>query len=759
MQKIIAQIIQGVSSSEDLRSALALIVTQVKKIVRADACTLHLADQELGEYVLMAAVGLDEALIGKLRLKFGQGLIGLVGEREELINLEKAQLHSQFYAHPLLDEQKFSAFIGIPIIEHGALIGVLAVQRKKEGYFAEEEEAFLVTLAVQLAGELAQSRIQEALRELTRASDKKTKVTTVLSGVSGAPGVAIGRAVVVYPPADLDAVPDRAIDEADIESEMTAFKGALKLARAEINKLQARARKSLSVTEQELFEAYSRILDSHSLSDEVAEEIQGGQWAQAALRRVIKRHVAQFESLDDGYLRERASDLRDLGRRILAHLQSNESHQPTYPKNTVLVSEELSATALMEVPEGRLVAVLSSTGSSNSHVAILARALGVPTVMGIGDSSLMQVDGKEIIVDGYNADVYISPTAAIKKEFKALAEEERQLDAELEALKELPAKTPDGYAFSLMVNTGLSIDAHLSFSVGAEGIGLYRTEMPFMIRARFPTEEEQRVMYQQLLSTFAPMPVVMRSLDIGGDKCLPYFPIDEANPFLGWRGIRISLDYPHIFLQQLRAMLQANEGLGNLSILLPMISSVSEVEASKRFIKQAYDELLAEGSTIVMPKIGLMVEVPAAVYQAYELALRVDFLSVGSNDLIQYLLAVDRNNARVAELYDGLHPAVLRALKQTADAAHKAGKPISICGELASDPIAVVLLMAMGYDTLSMNARALPRVKWVIRQISLAHAKELLVEVLKMDDPKEIRCHMELALEDLGLASLIRAGR
>ncbi len=756
MLKNLRQIINALASTQDLSAALDLIVTQVKEVLRADVCSLYLTDEDAGEYVLMSARGIEQNIVRKMRIKFGQGLIGLVAEREELINLENAPQHPNFYQHPLLDEQKYSTYMGAPIIDRGELCGVLAVQRKANGYFSEEEEAFLVTLAVQLAEELDYRRSQVAVQGV---SLKKLPKTRLLRGLSGSPGIAVGRGVLVYPLADLESVPDREILDTDVEAEIALFKEALELARSEIFKLQLRARQSLSVTEQALFEAYAKILDSHSLIEEIINEIRSLQWAQGALKRVIKRHVLQFEALEDEYLKERANDVRDLGRRILAYLQADKVITPEYAKNTILVSEEVSAAALMEAPEGCLVAVISCRGSSNSHVAILARALGIPAVLDIDSAELAQLAAQELIVDGYNAEVYVAPNATIKKEFKLLAKEEKQFDEELENIRDLPAQTKDGHKLSLMVNAGLAIDADLSLNVGAEGIGLYRTELPFMVRTRFPTEEEQRVMYHQLLKSFAPSPVVMRTLDIGGDKSLAYFPIDEENPFLGWRGIRVSLDHPSIFLQQLRAMLHANVEFNNLSIMLPMISSVGEVEAAKRFLKQAYDELLEEGVDVSMPKLGLMIEIPAAVYQANELAQRADFLSVGSNDLIQYLLAVDRNNARVVNIYDGFHPAVLRALKQVADAAHKAGKPLSICGELASDPIAVVLLMAMGYDSLSMNARALPRVKWVIRNLNLEYAKELLQEVLRFDDPKEVRCHMELALEELGLASLIRAGR
>ena len=757
MLKILRQITQEVNAAPNLEEALTLVVKRLCEALPADACSIFICDDVHGEYVLMATQGLNSKQVNEARLKFGEGLIGLIGEREEPINLANAHLHPSFKCCPELIEEEYHSFLGIPIIEQGALLGVLMIQQRESRHFAEEEEAFCVTVAIHLAAEIAHARAKGALEKLEAQKQCRKKTEMVLFGVPGSSGVAIGTATIVYPPADLDAVPDQEIT--DIETEIFNFKTALAAARDEIYQLQVRAKNSLSAAENALFDAYLRLLDSQTFIHEVISEIKEGQWVQGALKRVIKKHILHFESLEDPYLRERAADFRDLGRRVLGHLQFNEQEELEYPKNTILVSDEATPTSLMEVPRNRLRGIISGSGSSNSHVAILARALGLPAVMGVRGTPLFKLSSQELIVDGYNGQIYLSPSADIKKEFKALAHEEQQLDEELQSLRDLPAATTDGHVLALYVNTGLAIDGGLSLSVGSEGVGLYRTEMTFMIRDRFPSEEEQRIMYRQLLHTFAPRPVTMRTLDIGGDKILPYFSVEEDNPFLGWRGIRVTLDHPEIFLQQVRAMLHASEGLNNLSLLLPMITSVSEVETAIRMINQAYEELIEENVKIELPAIGLMIEVPASVYQAYELAKRVNFLSVGSNDLIQYLLAVDRNNPRVANLYDGLHPAVLQALKVVVKAGHKAGKPVSICGEMAGDPLAVVLLLAMGFDTLSMNARILPRVKWIIRNFSLEKAKELLEGVLKMDDPKDIRLYMENALEEVGLGGLIRAGR
>ena len=338
---------------------------------------------------------------------------------------------------------------------------------------------------------------------------------------------------------------------------------------------------------------------------------------------------------------------------------------------------------------------------------------------------------------------------------RAALAEDRAISRDLETLRDEPCETLDQHRLPLWVNTGLMADVSRSLEQGAEGVGLFRTEIHFLMGDRFPSEEEQRKIYRSQLEVFSPRPVTMRTLDIGGDKSLPYFPIEEDNPFLGWRGIRVTLDHPEIFLAQIRAMLKANEGLGNLRIMLPMVSNLAEIDEALDLIHRSHREILQEGHTGELPPIGVMVEVPAAVYQARAMARRVDFLSVGSNDLTQYLLAVDRNNARVADLYHAFHPAVLQALRAVAEAGKAEGKPVTICGELAGDPLAVVLLLALGYDGLSMNATSLPKVKKVLRNLSMAEALEVLDEIMVMDDEVKIRERLERVLSERGLQKFI----
>lgn len=756
MLTILRHIIQEVSSAQDFAEALDIMVKRIANALATQACSIFLLDRQHGEYVLAATKGLNPDAVSKIRIPLNQGLIGLVGEREEPVNIDDATLHPRFLHVAEAHEEAYRAFLGTPIIYHRQVLGVLIVQQVDPRRYDESEEAFLVTLATQLAAIIAHAEATGTLDGLLKTAKSKS-TDLVYSGVPGAPGIGIGKGVVVYTPLDIDSVPDR--EPEDIEAELALVDSSLAAVREDLRLLSDRLLPLLPPEEHALFDVYQRILDSSDLGKEVADKVREGNWAPGALREVIQAHVRRLESLDNEYMRERAVDIKDLGRRVLGYLQKNDRASPQYFERTILIGEVLTPNDLAEVPEGCLAGVVSVKGSGNSHVAILARAMKVPTVMGASEASIFDMQDQDIIIDGYYGQIYVSPSQSLRVEFTRLLEEEQKLDATLEEIRDLPAITKDGHQISLMVNTGLGADIGISLSVGAEGVGLYRTEIPFMIRDRFPSGEEQRIIYRQLLASFAPKPVILRTLDVGGDKPLPYFPIKEDNPFLGWRGIRITLDHPEIFLSQVRAMLRASEGLNNMRIMFPMISDVTEVDEGLRLLRKAYAEVCDEGYHIEMPQIGVMIEVPSAVYQARSLAKRVDFLSVGSNDLTQYLLAVDRNNPRVANLYDCLHPAVLRALIQVVENGHQEAKHISICGEMAGDPVAVLLLIAMGFDSLSMNASSVGRVKWVVRHFTKKKAAKLLQEILSMESAVMIRCHLELALERAGMGNLIRAGR
>jgi phosphotransferase system enzyme I (PtsP) len=755
MLEQLRRIVQKVNNATSLEDALDIIVCHVKRAVRADVCSVYLTDFDTREHVLQATDGLRQEAVGAVRLPLNRGLIGWAAERADTVNLDDAPAHPRYLFIPETGEQQFRGFLGVPIIQNRRVLGVLVLRQRESRRFADDEVTFVITLAAQLAGAIALAR---STGELARLHQQQGTVPArFLQGLAAAPGIAFGTAYVVYPPADLDAVPDK--PATDPETECAALREALAWVDAEIARFAERVGDALRTEDRALFGAWRLMLKSESLVDDTLERIRGGNWAQGALRATVAAHARVFDEMNDPYLRERATDLRDLGRRVLMRLQNRDAPRAGYPPRTVLVGDEISAMQIADVPRDCLAAIVSTAGSGSSHMAILARGMGVPAAVGVADLPVGRIEGRELVVDGYRGRVYVSPPPSVQAEYERLAADDLALSAELDGLRGLPSETTDGYQLPLFLNTGLVSEQRPLGIEESAGVGLYRTELPFMVRDRFPSEANQMSNYRHVLATFAPRPVTIRTLDIGGDKPLPYFPVSESNPFLGWRGIRITRDHPEIFMTQVRAMLRAAVGLDNLQLLLPMITTVDEVDDALLLIRRVHDDLLAEGHEVSMPPIGVMIEVPAAVYQADALARRVEFLSIGTNDLTQYLLAVDRNNAHVAALYDDLHPAVLRAVLAVLEGARAHGREVSVCGEMAGDPLAAVLLLGMGVHSLSMGAGSLLRVKGVVRSMSRSRARELLHIAVQCETGRAVRRLLIDALEEIGLGGLVRPGR
>ena len=755
MLEVLRRLIQDVNAADSLEDALALIVAQVRAAMRTDVCTIYLHDKATQKLVFRATEGLNSEKVGQFGLGFDEGLVGWVATREEPLNLDDASAHPQFQLVEGLGEESFNAFLGAPIVHQRDLLGVLVVQQGDHRRFSEDEEAFLITVSAQLAGLIAHAELAGVIRESAMVPED-AEGGARLSGVAACSGIGIGIAAWVSPDADLQTVPSR--ESSDRRAELKAFREALASVRSDIQQVAENLEEELGPEDRALFGVYLSILDDSALGGEVAALIKAGEWAQGALSQVMLRHIRHFERMEHSYLRERAVDVRDLGTRVLGYLQDANRQEVDYPDATVLVAEELTASALGEIPREKLVGIVSMRGSANSHTAILARAMGIPAVVGVEDLPLKQLPDRQLVVDGYNGRVYVNPHPDLLSRFEGLLAEDEALFEELAPLAEQPAATSDGHAVPLWVNTGVAADVQRAREFGAEGVGLYRTEVSFLLRDRFPSEEEQRQLYREQLEALHPSPVTMRTLDIGGDKALPYFPIEESNPFLGWRGIRVTLDHPEIFLTQVRAMLKANEGLDNLRILLPMVTAIDELRSARELILRCHSEVMSEGFSAALPPIGVMIEVPAAVYLAGPLAEEAGFLSVGSNDLTQYLLAVDRGNARVADLYQALHPAVLAALRDIIDAAHHYDKSVSICGELAGDPRAAPLLVAMGFDQLSMNAGSLSVIKRVLSAFSRDELSHLMATVRPLRSAQEVVSALDLALGDRGLDIFLRRG-
>ncbi len=757
MLNILRRIVQEVGNAANRQEALTISARRVKEAMAVDACFICLADMESSEYVLMAAEGLNPDSVGKVRLGLNEGLTGLVGERKSPVNLIDASAHPCFRYFPETGEERYHGFLGVPIIRYGQVLGVLAVQHQECRLFDQNEEAFLVTIAAQLAGAIHHASGNVGVSRLLNGQNGQAKSKNFIQGVWGAPGVAIGTIVVFHPFARLEAVPDCVVQ--DVASEEAVFRNTVTVLQNELRASGNRMAGILPTEARMLFDTYVMLLGSEDLISSTVRHIRAGNWAPGALRDTIAQYARVFDQMEDPYLRARAADVRYIGRHILTRLASRSTTLGQFPQRCVLVGDEICVGQIAEVPLERLVGLVCMQGSGLSHIAILARSLGIPAVMGLGKLPLSRLNGTEIIVDGYQGRVYIHPSRAVRNEFEKLAREEAELSASLRELRSLPAETPDGFRLTLQVNAGLQSDFSPSLNSGAEGIGLYRTEFVFMVREFFPTEKEQYRVYREVLETFAPKSVTMRTLDVGGDKPLSYLSVQENNPYMGWRGIRFTLDHPEIFLIQLRAMLRANAGLGNLRVLFPMVTRVREVDDAIELLERAYQALMEEGVTCIKPKLGVLIETPSAIYQFEALASRVDFFSVGTNDLTQYLLVVDRNNARVAGLYECLHPAVIRGVHEIVERARRAARAVCICGEMAGDPAAAILLLGMGIDNLSMAASNLPRVKWMIRSFTQEHARELLGKALEMEDATDVRHLLNEALQHAGLAGLVRAGK
>ncbi|HFT7140120.1 TPA: phosphoenolpyruvate--protein phosphotransferase [Klebsiella aerogenes] len=742
------EIVEKVASAPSLNEALDILVTDVCKAMETEVCSVYLADNDRRCYYLMATRGLKKPRGRTVALAFDEGLVGLVGRLAEPINLADAQKHPSFKYIPAVKEERFRAFLGVPIIQRRQLLGVLVVQQRELRQFDESEESFLVTLATQMAAILSQSQLNALFGQYRQTRIRALPASSGVAIAEGWMDASLPLMEQVYEASTLDTA-----------SERERLTGALEEAANEFRRYSKRYAAGAQKETAAIFDLYSHLLSDARLRRELFDEVDKGSVAEWAVKKVIEKFAEQFAALSDGYLKERAGDLRTLGQRLLFHLDDTTQGPNTWPERIILVADELSATTLAEVPQDRLVGVVVRDGAANSHAAIMVRALGIPTVMG-ADIQPSLLHGHMLIVDGYRGDLLVDPEPVLLQEYQRLISEENELSRLAEDDLERASELKSGERVKVMLNAGLSPEHEEKLGSFIDGIGLYRTEIPFMLQSGFPSEEEQVAQYQGMLQMFNSKPVTLRTLDIGADKQLPYMPISEENPCLGWRGIRITLDQPEIFLIQVRAMLRANAATGNLSILLPMVTSLEEVDEARRLIERASREVEEMiGYAIPRPRLGVMLEVPSMVFMLPQLANRIDFISVGTNDLTQYILAVDRNNTRVANMYDCLHPAVLRALAMIAHDAERFGIDLRLCGEMAGDPMCVTILVGLGYRHLSMNGRSVARVKYLLRRIDIEEAQELSRRSLEAQMTTEVRHQVAAFMERRGLGGLIRGGR
>ncbi len=742
------EIVENVAAASSLNEALNLLVDEAGLAMNTEVCSIYLADNDRRCYYLMATRGLKMPRGRTITLAFDEGVVGLVGKLAEPINLADVQNHPSFKYLPHIREDNFKSFLGAPIIYRRQLLGVLVVQQREHRQFSESEESFLVTLATQMAGILSQAQIHGIFSQFRQ---------TRLKALAASAGVAIAEGWVDSSQPTLEGIYKASTLNTGAERER--LMRALEEAIAEFRRFSKRFAANSQKESAAVFDLYSHLLNDNRLRRELFAEIDSGSVAEWAVKVVVEHFAEQFASLSDNYMRERAGDLRALGQRLLFHLDDNYQGNNLWPERFILVADELTATILAELPQDRLVGVVVRDGAANSHAAIMVRALGIPMVMG-ADIHPTLLNQRMLIVDGYQGELLVDPKLVLVREYQRLINEEQALSRLADDDVAQPSELKSGERIKIMLNAGLSADHEKMLGGHVDGVGLYRTELPFMLQNGFPSEDEQVVQYASMLNLHPTKPVTLRTLDIGADKQLPYMPINEENPCLGWRGIRITLDQPEIFLVQVRAMLRANVDMGNLHILLPMVTSMDEVDEAKRLIDRALKEVSAMvDRELSRPRLGIMVEVPSIIFMLEHLKNRVEFISVGSNDLTQYLLAVDRNNTQVASLYDSLHPAVLRGLQHIITKGHEAGLSVSLCGELAGDPMGALLLVGMGYRHLSMNSRSVARIKYLLRRVDLAEVEALAQRVQTAQFTTEVRHLVAAFMERRSLGGLIRGGK
>ena len=770
------------SSSHDLQEALEAIVRVVAERMATEVCSLYIYDPRARELTLWATEGLNRSSIGKVRMSLDEGLTGLVLERLEPVMVVDALAHPRYKYFPETNEERYHSFLGVPVIERKKPLGVLVVQTLRRRRFGGDELRLMKAIAAQVAGIVVQLRLSESLqsKEKERNDYRERMVDAIrrlrayqqqqdvadpaagdesrrahrLGGVPAAPGFGIGAAHVLRPLVTFDQVGELRCE--DPKAEWQRFLGAQRRSIDQIEELKAKMSDRMPEVAPGLFDTHRMMIEDKSFLDKIHAFIDDSFAAETALQFTVDEYVGAFARMTDRYLRERSTDVRDIGHRLLKNLLGVEQTELALPVSGILVAEELTLSDLAALSPERLRGIVLATGGATSHATILAKSFEIPTVVGV-DSLLDSVqEGDPLIVDGNSGVLYIRPSKDVQNEYERLDREYREFNRELEALRDLPAETRDGRRISLEANIGLTGDLVFAERHGAEGVGLYRTEFPFLTYRSFPDEEEQVALYRRVIESLGDKRVTVRTLDLGADKYPAYMrSAKEDNPLLGFRSIRIALENRDLFKVQLRAILRGST-FGKVRLLLPMISSLEEVRRSKELLAEARRELRqARHSFDERMPVGIMIEVPSAAMQAEELVREVDFLSLGTNDLIQYLLAVDRNNRRVASLYEPLHPAVLRAIATTAKAAKRAGKPLSLCGEMAADPVCALVLIGLGIDQLSMGSFFIPSIKRLVRSVEYTTAREMARKVLEMSSAQEIKGYLFGMMKKLGVIELI----
>ncbi len=766
-----------VTESSDFGASLQGIVRSVARHMSMEVCSIYVYDPARRLLTLMATAGLDPSSVGRITMSVDEGLTGIVVEKLQPVMAIDALTHPRYKYFPETGEERYHSFLGVPVVDRGQPVGVLILQTSRRRRFTTSEVRLLRAIAVPISSILAQTQLQanlatkeeerltyqrrmdDAIRRLegyrsTPEAHSHDGGQVRLLGVPAAPGYGIGRAHLIKPDVSFSGLPRQRTGS--VKSELARIEAAKKRSARELDRTKERIVATVPEIDATMFDAQRMMLEDPSFEARIEAAIREGLSAEAALEEAVEGLSRHFTELDDAYFKDRAADIKDIGQRLLRHLLGVREKTRQFVSSVVLVGADIALSDLSLVEQEGLRGVVLARGGGTSHASILARSLEIPTVAGAEHADTVIREGDHIIVDGNAGLVYVNPTPEIVKEYDRLTKEYRAFNRDLETLRLLPAETPDGHHVALCANIGLLGDLHLANLHGAEAIGLYRTEIAFLSHRDFLAEEEQVELYHRIVTRMEGKPVTIRTLDVGADKYPRYLNApQEDNPFLGWRSIRVSLELTEVFKAQLRAILRVSAA-GPVRLMFPMISGVEEIRRAKELLAEARDELTMAGQPFDpnLP-VGIMIEVPSAVQLADQLVKEVDFVSIGTNDLIQYVLAVDRNNRKVGSMYEPLHPAVIQALAVVVRAARRAGKQVAICGEMASDPMCALLLVGLGLDNLSMSSFFIPIIKRLIRAVPYGVAQDLAKQVLTFSTVAEIKSHVFTVMRDLNLIDLI----
>lgn len=728
----IGELADLLTGSEDIFTFLDRSVEMVARHLDADASSIYLYDQKSSDLILFATIGLNPKAIGMVRMKIGEGLVGTTIEKRKPVFEGRASSNPRFKYFKEADEDRFESFMAVPIQRGEEKIGVLVVQHEKENFFLKRDLNALRAAASQLAGSIESARLMMELHKGNENDFSGPDIDDlrIIKGETASHGYAHAP-VVIYRKTQGALLSGKTSNPDDSKYSLKDFLEAVRLTTKQLKEMETGFAARLPESASLIFTAHFMILKDPSFTKKMEGLIENGTTPPDAVREIANKYINIFSSSPHAYMQEKANDVADLGGRILRNLFRGSTNEPSIGQQRIVISKELFPSDIMKLASDEVQGIILVGGGITSHISILARSLNIPLIITDKSALLKLPGGTNALLDADTGNIFIEPS----DEIIASHEERIKTKKTIETLKSdmlEETKTSDGFKISLMANINLLAEIPLAIDLKAEGVGLYRTEFPFLVRANFPTEEEQYFVYKRLLDGIGDRPVTIRTLDAGGDKILAYSDItDEDNPALGLRSIRFSLKLKEIFIQQLRAILRAGADHNQLRIMFPMISSLDEFFEAKTILNECMEMLEEEELAFnKKPEVGMMVELPAVLETIDEFAKEADFFSIGTNDFVQYMLAVDRGNKRVAEYFRPHHPSVLKALKKISLAGTKAGIDVSVCGEMAHESKYIPFLIGIGIKSLSVNAQSLPavqdRITTLTMQEAINHSDELL---------------------------------